>query len=207
MPRCVQTLHAFKRRGLPLRHQGHSQSQGSSSSASWHRGSFLSKRRMSASRVKGNGKNCSLSARMSCFDRVCLTSHVLQQEQEELRASSALLRVVEASGGNADSDDVEGAHHLHFCSSIFGEKLLAHTWRHPHCEPGTQKNQVSSARDEQQLLGGLPLTAPLIRHSMFFFNSFSYGGQAKEKFQIWGCSSSILATAVKAAPAPHLRFF
>ena len=44
---------------------------------------------------------------MSSLNRVRLTSHVLQQE-EELCVPTTLLRVGEASGGYADSDDVEG---------------------------------------------------------------------------------------------------
>ena len=54
---------------------------------------------------EGTQKNCSLSAHVSWFTGVRFTSHVLQQEKEEL----CVLCVVEAFGGYADSDDVEGA--------------------------------------------------------------------------------------------------
>ena len=105
--RCVRAL---KTRVLPLGCKGHSQSQGSSSSASWHRRSFLKGRHMSASRVKGNKKNCSLSAHMSSwFNGVRLKSHVLQEE-EKLCVPAVLLCVVGAFGGYAYSDDVESAH-------------------------------------------------------------------------------------------------
>ena len=50
---------------------------------------------MTASLVKGNEKNAR-SVRMSWFDGVCLTAHVLQREQEELCVPSVLLCVVEA---------------------------------------------------------------------------------------------------------------
>ena len=45
---------------------------------------------------------------MSWFNRVRLTSHDLQQQKDHC-APTVLLRVVEASGGYADSNDVEGA--------------------------------------------------------------------------------------------------
>ena len=78
--RCVQVLRALKTRGLPLGDVGHSQGQGSSSSAPGHKGSFLTGERMSASRVKEEEKiarsalTCpasigSGSRRMVCSDK------------------------------------------------------------------------------------------------------------------------------------------
>ena len=58
--------------------------------------------------MKGESKNLPFDADMSWFNRVRLTSDVLQREKEELCVPSALLCVVEASGGYADSDDIEG---------------------------------------------------------------------------------------------------
>ena len=72
-------MRMLKTLGLPLGHLGHFQSQGSSSRAP------LAQRVVSGGEThvcqpKGEEKNCSLSARKSGFDRVHLTSHVLQQE-------------------------------------------------------------------------------------------------------------------------------
>ena len=75
--RCVQVLRALKTRGLPLGDVGHLHGQGSSSSAPGHTG-----RRMSASQVKEGRKDCSLSAHMPCFNRVQITSHGLQRQEE-----------------------------------------------------------------------------------------------------------------------------
>ena len=58
--------------------------------------------------MKGESKNLPFDADISWFNRVRLTSHVLQREKGELCVPSALLCVVEASGGHADSDDIEG---------------------------------------------------------------------------------------------------
>ena len=88
-----------------------------------HRGSFLAGTRVCQSSER-DSKNRAFDARVSWFDRICPTAHVL-----ELCVPPVPLCVVEAFGGYADSGDVEGAlerpHlHLNVVQASLGEKLL-----------------------------------------------------------------------------------
>ena len=106
---CAGLAHklcAFKVRGLPLGHWGHSQSQGGTSSALLAQRSIPGGKTHVCQRGEGPEKNCSLSAHMAWFNRVRHMAHGLQREEQEL---CVLLCVIEAFSGKADPHDVEGA--------------------------------------------------------------------------------------------------
>ena len=63
----------------------------------------------------------------------------------------------------------------------------------------THKVQGISARDERELPGRLPLTAPLIRHSIFSFSG-SDVVLIWTRYRTGSCYSSFLPEAVEAAP-------
>ena len=133
---CAQALRASKARGLPLGHRGHSQSQGSSSSAPWHRGSFLAGRRMSASEVKGPKKiarsmlTCppgsveSVTWRMVCSRKkkssACLPYFFASLKL--LAAARTLMTWKALRKGHRDSHKGPPSP---FCSSIFGGKFCS----------------------------------------------------------------------------------
>ena len=128
---CAQALRASKARGLPLGHWGRSQSQGSSSGAPWHRGSFLAGRRMSASEVKGPEKiarsvlTCppgsvgSVTWRMVCSRKkkssACLPHFFASLKP--LAAARTLMTWKALSKGHKDSQKGPSSP---FSSSIFG---------------------------------------------------------------------------------------